>query len=393
MPNIISREKAEALIREQLVNTIFQDVPKQSAVLSMMRKLPNMTSKQTKIPVLDMLPMAYWVNGDTGTKQTSQQAWDDVYLTAAELAVIVPIPEAVLDDASFDIIGETTPRIHEAMGLRADQAIAFGINRPVEWQSDIITLARQAGNNVSGGITYDSIMGTEGLIAKVEDSGYMVNGILASMKTRAALRGLKDNDGRPLFVTDMKGSTPYALDGSPMTFPQNGSFDQSVAQMVAGAWNQAVYSIRQDITVKILDQGVIQDPVTKEIVYNLAQQDMIAIRVVMRLGWALPNPATRMNDGRTNVPFAYIETATPATDYAVTFTVEDNEEAPEAVVGARIDVNGARKTTNANGVAVFHLRPGTYPAVIKKSGFASQSVTVTVTNTAVSQDITLPIVQ
>ena len=46
---------------------------------------------------------------------------------------------------------------------------------------------------------------------------------------------------------------------------------------------QLVYSIRQDITVKILDQGVIQDPETKDIVYNLAQQDMIALRVVMRL--------------------------------------------------------------------------------------------------------------
>lgn len=393
MPNIISREKAEALIREQLVNTIFQDVPKQSAVLSMMRKLPNMTSKQTKIPVLDMLPMAYWVNGDTGTKQTSQQAWDNVYLTAAELAVIVPIPEAVLDDSSFDIIGETTPRIHEAMGLRVDQAVAFGINRPVEWQSDIITLARQAGNNVSGGITYDSIMGTAGLIAKVEDSGYMVNGILASMRTRAALRGLKDNDGRPLFVSDMKGSTPYALDGSPMTFPQNGSFDQSVAQMVAGAWNQAVYSIRQDITVKILDQGVIQDPVTKEIVYNLAQQDMIAIRVVMRLGWALPNPATRMNDGRTNVPFAYIEAATPATDFAVTFTVKDNAGTPAVIEGARIDVNGAKKLTGADGKAVFNLRPGTYLATVKKAGYVTQAATVTVASAAVAQNITLPIVQ
>lgn len=272
-------------------------------------------------------------------------------------------------------------------------AIAFGINRPNEWQSDIITLARQAGNNISGGITYDSIMGTDGLIAKVEESGYMVNGILASMRSRAALRGLKDTTGRPLFVSDMKGSTPYALDGSPLTFPQNGSFDQSVAQMIAGAWNQAVYSIRQDITVKILDQGVIQDPSTKEIVYNLAQQDMIAIRVVMRLGWALPNPASRFNGARTNIPFAYIEAGTPVTDYAVTFTVEDNAETPAAVVGARVDVNGARKTIKADGTAVFNLRPGTYPVTIKKSGYVTQSTTVTVSNAAISQEITLPKVQ
>ena len=75
--------------------------------------------------------------------------------------------------------------------------------------------------------------------------------------------------------------------------------------------------------------------------YNLAQQDMIALRVVMRMGWALPNPATQLNADRTNVPFAYIEADTPVTDYAATFTVQDNASA--AVKGARVNVNGAIK--------------------------------------------------
>lgn len=116
MPNVIDRSRAEALIREQVVSTIFQDAPKQSVVMQLGRKLPNMTSKQTRIPVLSMLPLAYWVNGDTGYKQTSRQAWENVYLTAGELAVIVPIPEAVLADAEFDILGEVTPRVNEAIG-------------------------------------------------------------------------------------------------------------------------------------------------------------------------------------------------------------------------------------------------------------------------------------
>lgn len=367
----ILRSKAEALIKEQITNTIMQDTPKNSIVMQLGKRLPNMTSQQTRVPVLSMLPMAYWVNGDTGYKQTSQQAWDNVYLDAGELAVIVPIPEAVVNDASFDIVGEVIPRVNEAIGAKVDQAILFGINRPVNWQSDIFTMARQAGNNVSGGITYDTLLGTEGLFSKVEKAGYAVDGVVAAMTGRAAMRGIKDDAGRPIFVTDMQGATRYALDGAPMYFPENGSFDVSVAQMIAGNWGQLVYSIRQDIQTKILTEAVIQNPATKEIAYNLAQQDMIALRVTFRMGWALPNPATRLNPDRANVPFAYIEAGTPVTDYAATFTVQDNEST--AVKGATVNVNGAILKTNESGKAVFHLRNGVYPYNVKASGYRTMT--------------------
>lgn len=390
MANSIDRARAEALIQEQVVSTIFQDAPKQSVFMSLARKLPNMTSKQTRIPVLDMLPVAYWVNGDTGFKQTSQQAWDNVYLTAAELAVIVPIPEAVLDDADFDILGEVTPRVNEAIGARVDAAVLFGTNRPTEWQNDIITMARQAGNNVSGGaVTYDTLLGENGVISKVEESGHMVNGAIASMAMRGKLRGIKNTGGTPLFKSDMQGSTQYALDGAPLYFPQNGAFDASIAQMIVGDWSQAVYSIRQDVTTKILDQGVIQDPNTKEIIYNLAQQDMIALRVVFRMGWALPNPATALNSDRTLVPFAYLEPATAKTTYKATITVKNSDEVAAAISGATVDLNGSRKKTNASGVAEFSLMNGSYPVKIKADGYKSTTGTVTVNGAGTTLTVNL----
>lgn len=381
-------QQAEALIHEQVVNSIMQDTPRQSIVMQMGRRLPNMTSNQTRVPVLSMLPMAYWVNGETGFKQTSNQAWENVYLTAGELAVIVPIPEAVVSDSSFDIVGEITPRINEAIGAKVDSAIAFGNGRPVEWQNDLVTLARQAGNNVSGGITYDTLMGENGLLSKVEQAGYTVNGVMAAMTARGAMRGLKDDAGRPIFATDMQGATRYGLDGAPMYFPENGSFDSSVAQMIAGNWSQLVYSIRQDVTTKILTEGVIQDPETEKIVYNLAQQDMIALRVVFRMGWALPNPATRLNPDRANVPFAYIEAGTPVTTYTATFTVQDHESAN--VEGARVNVNGAIKKTNASGQAVFDLRPGTYPYTVKMTGKRTMSGELVVTSKAETVTVKFP---
>lgn len=392
MPNMISRQAAEALIQEQLVSTIQQDAPKQSIFMQLARKLPNMTSRQTRMPVLDMLPMAYWVNGDTGFKQTSQQAWDNVYLTAEELAVIVPVPEAVVNDAGFDILGEVQPRVMEAIGQCVDSAVIFGVNRPASWRADIITTARQAGNNVSPGTTpdyYSLIMGEGGVIARVEASGRMVTGALSSMAMRAKLRGLKGSDGHPIFKSDMQGATQYALDGAPMYFPQNGSFDQSVTQLIVGDFSQAVYAIRQDVTVKILDQGVIQNPSTKEIIYNLAQQDMIALRVVFRMGWALPNPATRVDGDRTGCPFAYLEPATAATTQKITFTVKDNASTPAAIAGAVVDVDGARLKTGAAGTAEFHLRSGSYTAKISKPGYIPVTETVTVASAAVEKAVTL----
>lgn len=391
--NITSRADAEALIQEQLISTIQKDAPKQSIFMQLARKLPNMTSKQTRIPVLDMLPMAYWVSGDTGFKSTTSQAWDNVFLTAEELAVIVPIPEAVVDDASFDIMGEIQPRVMEAIGQRVDSAIIFGVNKPASWRADILTTARQAGNNVAPGTSpkyYDLIMGEGGVIDKVEESGRMVTGAVASMSMRAKLRAIKDNDGRPIFKSDMQGSTPYALDGAPMYFPQNGSFDQKRAQLIVGDFSQAVYAIRKDVTVKILDQGVIQDPDTKQIIYNLAQQDMIALRVVFRMGWALPNPATRMDEGRTMCAFAYLEPATALTAQTVTFTVTSGSgESAAAVKDAKVEIDGVRQLTDASGKAKFSLEAGTYQAKISAKGYASVAESVTVAGSAVTKAVSL----
>lgn len=388
---IIDRSAAEALIQEQIVAEIFQKPVEESTFLRLARRMPDMTSSQTRIRVLDTMPMAYWVDGDTGFKQTTEQAWDNVYINAAELAVIVPIPEAVLADASIDIMAQVTPRVREQFSRYVDLATIFGINKPAPWRADIITTARQAGNNVAGGtLTYDKLLGEGGLFEKVEVGGNAINGVVASLAARAKLRGIKTTDGLPIFKADsMQGVTNYALDGAPVFFPVNGGFDPSVALMIAGDWNQAVYAIRQDATVKILDQAVIQDPVSKAIVYNLAQQDMIALRVVFRMGWALPNPVSAIDGTRTMCPFAYIEPATAVTTQKVTFTVTDGATSPAAIAGAKVEVDGVRKITGADGKAEFNLRKGTYAYKVSKKDATTVTGSVTVAAAAVNEAVTL----
>lgn len=127
-----------------------------------------------------------------------------------------------------------------------------------------------------------------------------------------------------------------------------------------------------------------------EIVYNLAQQDMTALRVVFRMGWALPNPATRMNEDRTGCAFAYLEPGTPIATQKVTFTVTDGkDESPTTYKGARVNVNGAILVTDEDGKAEFNLRAGTYTAKITKKGYIPVTETVIVAAAAVTKDVTL----
>ena len=117
---------------------------------------------------------------------------------------------------------------------------------------------------------------------------------------------------------------------------------------------------------------------------------MIALRVVMRMGWAMPNPASALNGDRIGCPFAYLEPETAVTTQAVTFTVEDNDSPdPNPIEGAIVDDNGSRLLTDSSGEAVFNLRAGAYPVAVSKQGFATVRDIITVESSPVSKEITL----
>lgn len=308
--SIISRTDAAALIPQEVSSEILKNVAERNPLLQLARKLPNMSSSQRRLPVMSALATAYFVSGDTSLKQTSDVTWENKYVDAEELAVIVPIPEAVLDDSSYDIWGEVRPAVEEALSLAITGAVLYGTNIPASWTTNLgaaglVAACTAASQTISAAAytdLYEAILGetaagTDGLFMLVEADGFQVTGSVAHVSMKGKLRNTRDSEGMPIFKTMSGGSqqvaSRYELDGTPIFFPTDSSITAATSLMISGDWSQLVYAMRQDITYKILDQAVIQDA-GGTIVYNLAQQDMVALRAVTRLGFALPNPINRM---------------------------------------------------------------------------------------------------
>ena len=371
---MITKQNAEALFTEDLVAEIIQGVTKQSAALRMFRPLPKMSSSLMRMRVLDALPLAYWVNDatDNGRKKLTEAAWANKFIVPAEIAVIVPIKEDVLDDASIDIWGEIRPRLVEAFGKKIDQAIFAGVDKPSAWRADLLSSIAQAGAYVSqgSGTLYSAI---NDAMVKVEESGYNPTGIVGGVDVKGKFRMMLDTSGQPIKGTE--------IDELPKAYIDNGAWDKTKAQMIVGDFTKAVYSIRQDITYKVLDQAIIQDPSTGDILYNLAQEDMVALRVTMRLGWEIPNPINALEpDESVRFPFAAIQATSALTTQTTTFTVTD-DGATGYVEGARVSFGGMVAKTNASGVATFKTQNGVYQYKITANGYQPYTGSVTVDGT------------
>jgi HK97 family phage major capsid protein len=122
--------------------------------------------------------------------------------------------------------------------------------------------------------------------------------------------GLRSTDGIPIYQPDLQNGGGGNLYGYPLSEVVNGSWDADEAELIAGDWSKAIIGMRQDITWKMFDQGVISDA-GGAVVLNLMQQDSVALRVTMRVAYATSNPVTTLNtNANTRFPFGAIQAST-----------------------------------------------------------------------------------
>lgn len=293
-----------------------------SKALELGRELPRMRGKTYRLNVNKYLPVAGWVKNSQTTpnaegteinrKPISTYAFEGVDIVAETLAVIVPISEETLadvEDFGIELAEELQEQVIGAFQEVIDATVFFGVGSP--WANfggivpSIPTAASVTWDGSAGDSFYKAISAA---MKAVETSGYRPNAIIGGPSLDSAFRDSITALGINVTEQGQIGRLARHVD-------LTGGFDESSAFAIVGDFNYLVYSFREEMTMKLLTEASLQDPNTGAVLYNLPQQDMVALRFTMRLGFALPNPVNRVSkvlssDGK------YIQKSTTAYPFA-----------------------------------------------------------------------------
>lgn len=285
----ITRSEVASLIAEEYSGQIIKAATQGSTALA---AFPNvdMGTKTRNIPVLATIPEADWVTDTTNTaeKPKSKATWVNKTLVAEEVAVIVPVHENTLDDATEDVLGNIADLGGQALGKKLDQAVFFGNDKPVSWTSmDIHAAAIASGQTVTitSGVAnlsdaWGASMQVGGLIA---DAGFDPSVAIAKRSLAFTLANLRNQNGDPVL-------TDNGLRGLDTFWSRNGAWDSAEATVLIADPSTVRIGVRQDVTVKFLDQASLKDGDGN--LYSLAERDMVALRFKARFAYVLGNPAT-----------------------------------------------------------------------------------------------------
>lgn len=275
------KDNLSGFVPKTQATDIITDVVRGSTILRL-SKLDTMDSETKKFPVMTDGPGAYWV-GETERIQTSVASWIFPEITAKKLAVIIPTSKEKLGDSTISVFETLKPYIAEAFYKAIDAACLFGTNSP--FVKNIVGVATAEGNVIEEGTNGVGVLDLDisDTMALVEEGGHDVNGFAAAHIFKNRLRKLRDQNGNQLYVTGVDQEQLYS---QPIEFVRNGAWDKTKATAIAANWDYAIVGIREQIQYEILKEATLHTVTMADgKPLSLAEQDMIAIKATMRLGF------------------------------------------------------------------------------------------------------------
>ncbi|WP_100458491.1 phage major capsid protein [Mycobacteroides abscessus] len=294
----ISRAEVATLIQEAYASDLLNASTEASTALAAFSTV-NMGTKLTHLPVLATLPEADWVGesatDSSGVKPQSEVTWADRTLVAEEIAVIIPVHENVIDDATENVLGEIARLAGQAIGKKLDEAVFFGTDKPASWVSPALLPAAVSASQTfavtDGTANANDLVGASNKAAEaIALAGWQPDTLVSSLALRYQVANLRDANGFPIFRDE-------SFNGFRTYFNRNGAWDADSASAVIVDSSRVKIGMRQDIAVKLLDQATVGS-------INLAERDMVALRFKARYAYVLGTAATSM--GANKVPVAAV---------------------------------------------------------------------------------------
>lgn len=167
------------------------------------------------------------------------------------------------------------------------------MDKPSTWPADVVSAATAAGNVVVEGTGKDFGVDVTKLAGMVVKEGFAIDGFASEPGLNWELIGLRDANGQPVYHAPITEGQPSTLYGYGLNEVLSGAWDSTKAKLIGADWSSFALGIRQDLTFDLFDQMIINDDNGK-VIFNSAQQDSKVLRAVIRVGFAVANPLTRL---------------------------------------------------------------------------------------------------
>lgn len=267
----ISTKELQGLIPAELTREIIKDVAEGSVMLQM-AKIKEMNQPVMQFPVELDKPGAYVVG--EGEKITIDKAsWKTIELQAKKIGVIVPATREALEDGIVNIPEEVKASIANAFAAKIDQATLFDSTAFYGAGKSIYELATANGKAMEA--TTQIFEDASNLMGLIEEEDLDPNGFIAPRTLKAKIRNDK-NAAQNYVVEDKVNGEPARMHGEAIVYSKN--FDRTKAQLVTGDFDKVYVGILDEIEYKVSEEGTVGD-------INLFEQDMVAIRATMRVGF------------------------------------------------------------------------------------------------------------
>lgn len=283
--------KAGYLVPEELSNEVLRIAEKQFGLARRdMRYLPFSGPGNTRtIPSLASTISVTWT-GEKVAKTSSQPVFGIVTQTLKKLAVIIPMSEEILEDSLIPLTQLLGELVAEAISKEEDMQFFNGTGSP--WTGVLNTsgtglVTMGTGLTAFTDITADNLLDMQTEMPSGADIGakyYMHRSVFN------VVRKLKDDNGNYIYQTP-QGNVPATIWDKPYelsdAFPAvSATASDTPFVIYANLKVATVFGDKQQIRVKMLDQATITDT-DGETTVNLAEQDMVALRFMERVGYVV----------------------------------------------------------------------------------------------------------